>query len=68
MLDVFGLAHVVTERDEAPDGAALALLAEREAARAARDWEAADRLRDELRAQGWDVRDGADGAELVRSR
>ena len=41
-------------------------LAERRArARAARDFAEADRLRDALRAEGWDVRDGPDGPELV---
>ena len=29
------------------------------------DWAEADRLRDELRAMGWEVRDGPDGPELV---
>ena len=38
----------------------------REAARAARDFAEADRLRDELAAQGWQVRDSADGPQLVR--
>ena len=32
-----------------------------------RDWAEADRLRDELRAMGWEVRDGPDGPELVRA-
>ena len=35
------------------------------AAREARDWAEADRLRDELRAIGWEVRDGPQGPELV---
>ena len=38
---------------------------ERAAAREARDWAEADRLRDELRAHGWEVRDGPAGPELV---
>ena len=37
----------------------------RAAARAARDFAEADRLRDELRARGWEVRDGPAGPELV---
>ena len=49
----------------APDTAALALLARREAARVARDFEEADRLRDELAALGWEVRDAAGGPTLV---
>ncbi|MEY2516479.1 MAG: cysteinyl-tRNA synthetase [bacterium] len=41
------------------------LLDRREAARAAKDWAEADRLRDELAGLGWTVRDGPDGPELV---
>ena len=33
--------------------------------RAAKDWEQADLLRDQLAALGWEVRDGDDGAKLV---
>ncbi|HYP48721.1 MAG TPA: hypothetical protein VEQ61_08815, partial [Thermoleophilaceae bacterium] len=52
------------EGGEAP--AELQRLAEqREAARAARDFAAADRIRDELAERGWQVRDTADGPELV---
>ncbi|MFP5364772.1 MAG: cysteine--tRNA ligase [Thermoleophilia bacterium] len=42
------------------------LLERREAARRSRDYAEADRLRDELRAHGWEVRDGPEGPELVR--
>ena len=52
---------------DGPDDAALALLRERDAARAAKDWARADELRDALAADGWTVRDGASGAELVRT-
>jgi cysteinyl-tRNA synthetase len=66
MLDVFGLAEVALGADgDGPDDAALALLAARNAARDAKDWAEADRLRDALREAGWSVRDGPDGAELV---
>ena len=41
------------------------LAAARATARAGRDFAEADRLRDELRARGWEVRDGAGGPELV---
>jgi cysteinyl-tRNA synthetase len=41
------------------------LLAEREEARAARDFERADEIRERLAELGWEVRDGADGARLV---
>jgi GT2 family glycosyltransferase len=38
------------------------LLEQRAAARAARDWAAADALRDQLRALGWDAVDASDGS------
>ena len=67
MLDIFGLADLARPvAGDGPDAAALELLAERNAAREAKDWAAADRLRDELSAAGWEVRDGPAGAELVR--
>jgi cysteinyl-tRNA synthetase len=65
-LDVFGLASLAV-RDEAPPE--LVDLAERrEAARAARDFAEADRLRAQIAAAGWDVRDAADGFALVPRR
>jgi cysteinyl-tRNA synthetase len=69
MLDVFGLAELAQGGADGggPSEEALALLARREAARAARDWGEADRLRDALRDAGWVVRDGPDGAELVEA-
>jgi cysteinyl-tRNA synthetase len=42
------------------------LLAQREDARRSKDFEAADRLRDEMRALGFDVRDTPDGVDVVR--
>jgi cysteinyl-tRNA synthetase len=64
-LGVFGLGSVA-ELEQAP--AEVAELAGRRAtARAARDFETSDRLRDELAALGWEMRDGADGRyDLVR--
>ena len=62
-LALFGLGSLA-ERVEAP--AALVALAEhRQGARASRDFAEADRLRDEIAAAGWDVRDVPDGFELV---
>ena len=43
------------------------LAAERQEARDARDFERADRLRDELAARGWEIRDTAKGPRLVRT-
>ena len=65
MLSVFALDNLlVPEQVEAP-AEVVALRDARERARAARDWPQADRLRDEIRAQGWEVRDGPDGPELL---
>jgi cysteinyl-tRNA synthetase len=52
--------------DSAADPEADRLLAEREEARAARDFQRADRLRDELAERGYEVRDAPEGARLVR--
>ncbi|MBM3682991.1 MAG: cysteine--tRNA ligase [Actinobacteria bacterium] len=55
------------ERDVSPpDVRVLALAEARRTARAAKDFAESDRLRDELRALGWIVEDGADGATLRR--
>jgi cysteinyl-tRNA synthetase len=51
-----------------PDAHVGRLLEEREAARAARDFATADRRRDEIAARGWEVRDTADGPQLVPRR
>ena len=68
MLTVLGLETLLDAgADDAPDQEAQDLLAAREAARAARDWAEADRLRDELAARGWQVRDSAGGPGLVRA-
>jgi cysteinyl-tRNA synthetase len=45
----------------------VALADARQAARAGRDFAEADRLRDEIAAAGWVVRDAAGGYELVRA-
>jgi cysteinyl-tRNA synthetase len=62
-LGVFGLASLA-EQQEAP--AELVELAERRvAAREAKDFDEADRLRDEIAVAGWEVRDEAGGFRLV---
>ncbi len=65
LLEVLGLGALAAP-EEGPDAAAEALLEQRNAARADRDFERADRIRDELAELGWVVRDTADGARLVR--
>jgi cysteinyl-tRNA synthetase len=65
-LAVFGLQSV-GELDVAPPDVAD-LAARRAAARRGRDFETSDRLRDELAALGWVMRDGPDGGyDLVRA-
>jgi cysteinyl-tRNA synthetase len=65
MLGVLGL-EALLESEEAP-AEAVALAERREAARRDKDWGEADRLRDELRDMGWEVRDGPQGPELVKA-
>jgi cysteinyl-tRNA synthetase len=65
MLSVLGLQNLAEHGSEA-GAEEQELLDQRVAARAAGDYAEADRLRDELRARGWEVRDGPAGPELVR--
>jgi cysteinyl-tRNA synthetase len=68
MLGVLALGNLLEDDAGGPDASAAALLESREAARAGGDYAEADRLRDELLAAGWQVRDGPDGPELVRAQ
>jgi cysteinyl-tRNA synthetase len=65
-LDLFGLASL-TEAEAAPEEV-VTLAERRAAARESHDWLEADRLRAELEAAGWEVRDVAEppGFKLVR--
>jgi cysteinyl-tRNA synthetase len=64
MLGVLGLESLLAAPEQAPaDVEELATA--RELARAERDFAAADRLRDEIAAMGWEVRDVAGGFELL---
>jgi len=62
-LDVFALGSVAAETAAPPEVVDLA--DRRAAAREQRDFSAADRLRDELAAAGWEMRDEAGGYRLV---
>jgi cysteinyl-tRNA synthetase len=65
MLEVFALEDLLDpDTTEAPP-AIVELADARERARAARDYAEADRIRDELRDEGWEVRDGPGGPELL---
>jgi cysteinyl-tRNA synthetase len=77
MLELLGLGSLTTEKVVEGSGTpsieasgealspAEALLAEREEARAAKDFARADAIRDRLAGMGWEVRDSAEGAKLV---
>jgi cysteinyl-tRNA synthetase len=65
LLEIVGLGSLASA-DDGPDAEAERLLAEREQARGERDFERADRIREQLSGRGWEVRDGPDGARLVR--
>jgi cysteinyl-tRNA synthetase len=69
MLGVIGLGELTALETvggvASIDPEALSLLGERELARSQRDFQTADRLRGELRARGWEIRDGPDGPELI---
>jgi cysteinyl-tRNA synthetase len=57
---------VLRAESDAVDEAARALAAERDQARAAKDWARADALRAELESQGWLVEDTPQGTQLRR--
>jgi cysteinyl-tRNA synthetase len=66
MLALVGLGSLAQPDEGAEvDDEAEKLLGERQAARAAKDFERADEIRDELAELGWEVRDSAEGAKLV---
>jgi len=64
MLAVLGLERLLAPPQRAPE-AVRELAEQRERARRERDFEAADQLREQIAAQGWEVRDGAGGFELL---
>ena len=65
MLRVIGMEGLLEQADGGPPEEARRLARERDEARAARDFAAADRLRDELAGLGWEARDTAEGTQLV---
>jgi cysteinyl-tRNA synthetase len=65
MLQVLGLDNLLSVDEVSAPDEVRDLLEARELARAERDYVEADRLRDEIRALGWEVRDGAEGPELL---
>ena len=65
MLSVLGLENLLDAPETEVPPEVRDLAEAREAARTGRDWSEADRLREEIRSHGWEVRDGADGPELL---
>jgi cysteinyl-tRNA synthetase len=65
LLPLLGLESLLAG-DEGPPAEAEQKLRDREQARVEKDFARADQLRDELAAMGWEVRDSAEGARLVR--
>ncbi len=65
MLSVLGLGGLLDDATPTPPAEVARTAANRERARAARDFDAADRLRAEIEALGWEVRDVAGGFELT---
>jgi cysteinyl-tRNA synthetase len=63
-LGVFGLESLATDEEAPPEIVSLA--EQRQAARASRNFDEADRLRDEIESAGWEARDEPDGFRLVR--
>jgi hypothetical protein len=59
------VAQAEVEATPEPPPDALALVEDREAARARQDWAAADALREEIRALGWQVMDTPEGPRLA---
>jgi cysteinyl-tRNA synthetase len=64
MLGVLGLESLLAPVAQAPEPV-RELAAQRDRAREERDFATADRLRDEIAALGWEVRDGSAGFELL---
>jgi len=65
MLGVLALDNLLEVRVADAPAEVVELADARERARTARDYAEADRLREEIKAYGWEVRDGPDGPELL---
>jgi cysteinyl-tRNA synthetase len=65
MVSLLGLAQLLDDATPAPPAEVARRAADREQARARRDFDAADRLRAEIEGLGWEVRDAAGGFELT---
>ncbi len=66
LLGLLGLESLAVDDEDAPDTEAAELLSQRQQARAERDFGRADEIRERLAELGYEVRDTAEGARLVR--
>jgi len=66
-LGMIGASEAERLAAQTPSEKVMALVSERKEARENRDWEASDRLRDEILELGWEVRDTPDGQQLALS-
>jgi cysteinyl-tRNA synthetase len=67
LLPLLGLDSLLSDEKAVPSEA-QGLLEERQEARAAKEFERADQIRDQLAEMGWEVRDEEGGVRLVRRR
>jgi cyanophycinase-like exopeptidase len=58
-------AQAAVQAEPTPSEVVMALVREREDARARRDWQAADSLRGRIQALGWQVKDTPEGPQLT---
>ncbi|MBV9801967.1 MAG: cysteine--tRNA ligase, partial [Solirubrobacterales bacterium] len=65
MLGVLGLDNLLDATETEAPAEVHDLVQAREQARTNRDWSEADRLREEIQAHGWEVRDGPQGPDLL---
>jgi hypothetical protein len=67
--DVWELVNAANEKedDDNPPEKVLALVDQRQKARAEKNWEDSDRLRDEISDLGWQVQDTPEGQKLVKN-
>ncbi len=66
IMDMDRVLGVLVKPEESIPAEVQSLLDERAVARASKDWAASDRLRDELAALGWAVRDTPDGQKVTQ--
>jgi cysteinyl-tRNA synthetase len=64
--DLDNILGVLSVEQEKPGDDVLELLEQRKTARSEKNWEASDRIRDELSAMGWEVKDGPTGQQVRR--